>query len=381
MQRKSFLKPLGFILPIGLVILLFSSAASAQDIYSVDVVTPSYIETDTSLYYLTGDDAYVNVELPFTFTFYKKDYKNAYVSTNGYLSFTEGSYSYSNTLLPTTDIPNAAVYAFWDDLFVDAENGASVRTRTLGTTPNQRFVIEWRNVAFSGDNSEPKKRVDFEIVLHENGIILLQYRNIADNDQERGKYATVGIEDEAGNSAVQFSPNQTPIGVGEYAIRFAHLARRVPVDVRPMACPNPLNVGSQGVLPVAILGTSDLDVKAIDPSSLTLAGGVILSNQEDPLKIKKKIKVLVSKLSPLRWSFEDVGTPYGAFAGKIGSNQCNNLGPDGHLDLLLKFDTQAIVASLGDVKDKEPVTLQLRGRLQDGTEISGEDVVIIIKGN
>jgi hypothetical protein len=371
MQRKPFLKQFRFILPIGLAILLISSPTSAEDIYSVDLVTPSYVEAQTLLQYFNGDGGCLEVPLPFSFTFYKVAYTHAYVSIDGYLSFTQCTSSYSNTLLPTTASPNGAIYAFWDDLFVD--KAASMRTQLLGTAPNQRFVIEWRNVKFFGDDS---RRVDFEIVLHENGVILLQYRNIAYDGREMGNSATVGIEDETGTSAVQFSPNQAPIGVGEFAIRFAHLARYVPVDIKPRGCPNSLNVGSKGVLPVAILGTSDLDVTAIDPKTVTLGGGAILSKQGD----RKKIKILVSKLSPLRWSLEDVGTPYEPFAGKIDPYQCDDLGPDGHSDIVFKFDTQVIAASLSDVEDKEVITLQLRGQLLDGTEISGEDVVIIRKG-
>jgi len=75
-----------------------------------------------------------------------------------------------------------------------------------------------------------------------------------------------------------------------------------------------------------------------------------------------------------------VGTPYKPFVWKIDANQCNELGPDGHLDIVFKFDTQAIAASLSDVEDKEVITLQLRGNLLNGTEIRGEDVVIIRNG-
>jgi hypothetical protein len=375
MQRKPFLKQFGFILPIGLAILLISSPTSAKTTYSINVVTPSYVEANTRLS-LTGDDADMEIDLPFSFTFYEVAYAHAYVSTNGYLSFVGGNYYYKNGSLPTTDIPNGAIYAFWDDLYVDS--AASMRTQPLGAAPNRRFVIEWRNVTFYTDTS---KRFDFEIVLHENGVILLQYRNIT-NDRlkmEMGSSATVGVEDETGNSAVQFSFNQADIGEGEFAIRFANLAKPVPVDIKPMGCPNPLNVGSNGVLPFAILGTSDLDVTAIDPQTVTLAGVVILSKQETWNK-GMKIKTHVSKLSPLRWSLEDVGTPYVPFTGKTDPYQCNDLGPDGYLDIVFKFDTQVIAASLSDVKDNEVITLQLRGQLLDGTEISGEDVVIIKKG-
>ena len=63
----------------------------------------------------------------------------------------------------------------------------------------------------------------------------------------------------------------------------------VPVDIKPQSCPNPLNVGKKGVLPVAVLGNDDFDVTDIDPSSVRLAG-----------------------VPPLRSSLEDVATPLGA---------------------------------------------------------------------
>ncbi|UCF66491.1 MAG: hypothetical protein JSV80_11920 [Acidobacteriota bacterium] len=58
--------------------------------------------------------------------------------------------------------------------------------------------------------------------------------------------------------------------------------RLVPVevadDVKPGSCPNPVNVTSRGTLPVAILGTADLDVTTIDPDSIRLAGVPALSS-------------------------------------------------------------------------------------------------------
>jgi hypothetical protein len=65
--------------------------------------------------------------------------------------------------------------------------------------------------------------------------------------------------------------------------------------------------------------------------------------------------------------------------GKELSTDCNTLGPDGYLDLTLKFDAQEIVAALGAVSDGDVLFIPLTGELLDGTQIIGVDVIIIIK--
>ena len=133
----------------------------------------------------------------------------------------------------------------------------------------------------------------------------------------------------------------------------------VSLDIKPGACPNPLNVKSRGVLPVAILGTEDFDVTTIDPASIRLAG-----------------------VAAIRSNIEDVGTPFEPFIGKEDIYDCNIEGPDGYIDLTLKFDTQEIVLALGEVEDGEAPLLTLTGNLMEefgGTPIMGEDVVVILK--
>ncbi len=134
----------------------------------------------------------------------------------------------------------------------------------------------------------------------------------------------------------------------------------VPLDIKPMSCPNPLQVKGNGVLPVAILGTSDFDVTLIDVSTITLEG-----------------------VSPLRSSIEDVATPYdGGFDDPPDRLDCGIAGEDGLADLTLKFDKQAVVAALGDVEDGDVLLLTLTGNLTEdagGTAIIGQDVVWIRK--
>lgn len=133
----------------------------------------------------------------------------------------------------------------------------------------------------------------------------------------------------------------------------------VPVDIKPQSCPNPLNVNSGGVLPAAILGTVNLDVATIDPASIRLQG-----------------------VAPVRSAFEDVATPLVPFVGKESAFDCTATGPDGLMDLTLKFDHQAVMAALGAVTDGEVLVLKLTGNLLQefgGIPIEGEDVVSILK--
>ena len=133
----------------------------------------------------------------------------------------------------------------------------------------------------------------------------------------------------------------------------------VAVDINPQSCPNPLNIASKGVLPMAVLGTEDFDVTQIDPASVLLEG-----------------------VPPLRWALEDVATPFEPFLGKEDCfEDCNEYSPDGYMDLTFKFDRQEVVAALGEVNDRDCIVLTLTGHLLeefDSTPVVGEDVILIL---
>ncbi|NIM92515.1 MAG: hypothetical protein GTO18_02210 [Anaerolineales bacterium] len=133
----------------------------------------------------------------------------------------------------------------------------------------------------------------------------------------------------------------------------------VPVDVKPNSCRNPLNTTKKGVLPIAILGTEDFDVTQIDPATVMLEGA-----------------------APLRWSLEDVATPFEPYVGKVDAFDCTEEGSDGYMDLTLKFEAQEVVSALGDVSDGQVLLLHLTGNLKSdfgGHAFYGEDVVVILE--
>lgn len=129
----------------------------------------------------------------------------------------------------------------------------------------------------------------------------------------------------------------------------------VALDIKPTSCPNPINCKSKGLVPVAILGTASLDVTEIDPASVRLMGVV-----------------------PLRTALQDVAAPFVPFIGKTKCTDCTTQGPDGFLDLTLKFDTAALLQAIGPAADRACLVLTLTGNLREefgGTPIVGEDVM------
>jgi hypothetical protein len=159
----------------------------------------------------------------------------------------------------------------------------------------------------------------------------------------------------------------------------------VALDIKPGSCPNPLNIGRgdsgfwvyvddeldigssnassdafakahpgkrRGVLPVAILGTDEFDVSEIDIASVMLEGVPVL-----------------------RHNYEDVSTPVPDDADEC---ECTDFGPDGFIDLTLKFDKNAVVDAIGEVNVGDVIPLTLTGELLDGTPVEGIDCVVIV---
>lgn len=140
-------------------------------------------------------------------------------------------------------------------------------------------------------------------------------------------------------------------------------------DIKPGSCPNPLNItglrdtpggngkdagkslNKGGVLPTAIVGSESFDVTEVDVSTLLLEG-----------------------IEPLRHAYEDVTRP-GTDGGEC---TCTPEGPDGIVDLTLKFSCKDIAGAIGDVENGDVVPLTITGSLTDGTAFEASDCVLIL---
>jgi hypothetical protein len=122
--------------------------------------------------------------------------------------------------------------------------------------------------------------------------------------------------------------------------------------IKPGGCPNPLNPKSKGVLPMALLGSDEIDIYDIDVSSIEING-----------------------VSPLRSGHEDVGGPVDE---PMEGCECAEGDEDGVRDLTLKFSTQAIVATLGSVSRGDKIELTLTGMMSDGSPFEASACVVIV---
>jgi len=137
------------------------------------------------------------------------------------------------------------------------------------------------------------------------------------------------------------------------------------LDIKPGSCPNSFNPGSNGVLPVALVGSGSFDVSQVDLSTLRLARadgvGGSLAPHEGPPGPHSEI--------------EDVATPFGG-----DPCNCHELGGDGLPDLSLKFRTDDVAGALqlAGLSGGTTVELVLTGLLADGSSFSAQDCIRLV---
>src|SRR5205085_8667780 len=88
--------------------------------------------------------------LGFDLDVYGKSFSHVRVSSNGFLQFDGLPYVGDNAQdFPSTSNPGTRIGALWTGLFVES---GSVLYQTLGTAPDRRFIVEFRNIDLRNDN-------------------------------------------------------------------------------------------------------------------------------------------------------------------------------------------------------------------------------------
>lgn len=142
-----------------------------------------------------GDDVVGNATaLPFPFTFYCNAVTQYFISTNGFISFTNGMGSgcCSGQNLPNVNTPNNLIALCWEDLNTTA--GGTIDYFVSGTTPNRVLVIRWNGVSYYSGGGN----ITGEIHLYESGNIIEMHLSQQNNP---GQINTLGVEDANGVNA------------------------------------------------------------------------------------------------------------------------------------------------------------------------------------
>lgn len=231
---------------------------------------------------LAGDDRWLGpVDIGFNFKFYENTYSQLYFNTNGLVTFGEGAYHYSNRSIPNPAPPNNFIAPFWDDLCVSYRdyNTGTIYYMQGGSAPNRYFVIEWHEVSRLGSTD----LLTFEVVLYENGDILVQYLSLSGYLTS----ATVGIEDDVGVDGLQYLCNAPGLGNSK-AVRFYRPGPMARVKVWPLYYGRFTHAGETVAFQVPIRNTGELGSDTYDifvssswPVGLYAADGTTLLMDTD----------------------------------------------------------------------------------------------------
>lgn len=145
---------------------------------------------------LTSHTASGAIPIGFPFEFYGVTYTDAYVASDGFLSFLAGgSACCGSQTLPQPGTPEALIAGLWAHIHIPA---GAVYYQTIGTTPNQQFIVQFQGVSNLSTNTTDT----WEIILNEGtNEVVVQYANAYGSVSEgRG-----GIENQDGTIGLQWA--------------------------------------------------------------------------------------------------------------------------------------------------------------------------------
>ncbi|MCA9193720.1 MAG: M36 family metallopeptidase [Planctomycetales bacterium] len=152
--------------------------------------------TGTRLF-LADDQISNALPLGFTHTYYGQNYTNAYVGSNGFMTFLANQSigpAFGPTM-PGTASPNAVLAGWWRDL--NPQAGGSIYYQTLGPAGDRRFIVQFNDVPHFSDLS---LGVSMEFKIFEStGDMEVHYKKAPAD----GRPHTAGIENETGTVGLQ----------------------------------------------------------------------------------------------------------------------------------------------------------------------------------
>jgi len=160
--------------------------------------------SDTGILYEfeNNDESGEVIDIGFDFPFYGQNRNQLFINPNGWIGFGDDSNAWDNTSIPSNSAPKSAIFGFWDDLNPVNNNCSSCAGEVFYHSNNDRMVVWFNNVAHWPTNFE-NSFYDFQIVIYKSGEIKFNYNNMTGISDS----ATIGIQNDSGNSGLQMSYN------------------------------------------------------------------------------------------------------------------------------------------------------------------------------
>lgn len=145
-----------------------------------------------------GDEVRTQINFPFPVTIYGQTFTNGFVGSNGQVEFGQNTGGFNFTL------PNASfgvLLCIWQRDQTTSSGGTGIFTTTIGSSPNRTFIIEWRNITFSGNGGT----ANYELKLFENSTSFeFLYTTSTANTS-----GCIGVQSAAGTASTIFSNSTT----------------------------------------------------------------------------------------------------------------------------------------------------------------------------
>ena len=144
--------------------------------------------------FLSDDQVSSALPIGFNFTFYGNTYSDFYISSNGFITFTDDGHSgcCSGQFVPNSNSPNNLIAFAWEDL--NPSIGGTIDYFTTGSAPDRVLVMNFTDVPLFGGGGSP---VTSQVLLYESSNVIEIHSTSATLFS-----ATMGIENLLGTDAL-----------------------------------------------------------------------------------------------------------------------------------------------------------------------------------
>ncbi len=152
---------------------------------------------------MLGDDEVAGpFAIGFDFPFYGNTCNSLYFNSNGLITFDAGVGSGDNIALPSQSLGTGAIAAWWDNLD-PSQGGCAYYYHDVS---NGRFIVSYVGVPVAM-HPEAAGSLSFQVVLYEDGVILLQYE-VMYSGTATLRNGTVALQNTAGTDGLLIAYNE-----------------------------------------------------------------------------------------------------------------------------------------------------------------------------